>query len=176
MDSYTGEIRIFCGTFAPNGWAFCDGSLLNINQYNTLYSIIGTVYGGNGIQTFGVPNLNGVVPIGAGTGPGLTAHPIGATGGNTGYTLDNTTLPPHNHIASASTDSGLQASPQGNYPAAITLGKTKINKYADTANTTLNPLAIAPAGSQNPSPASNMQPYLPLIFIISLQGNFPPRP
>lgn len=176
MDSYMGEIRIFCGSYAPDGWAYCDGSLLNINQYTALYSIIGITYGGNGAQTFGLPNLNGAVPIGAGQGPGLSAYTLGAASGSTGYTLNTTTLPPHNHIVSGSTDSGLQPSPQGNYPAAITLGKTKISKYADTANTLLNPLAIAPAGSPSPSPVSNMQPYLPLIFIISLQGEYPQRP
>ncbi|CAM4308927.1 Microcystin-dependent protein [Pedobacter westerhofensis] len=176
MDAYVGEIRIFCGTFAPSGWAFCDGSILNITQNTTLFSILGTVYGGNGTQTFGLPNLNGIAPIGTGQGPGLSSYVLGQTGGSTGYTLDQTTLPPHNHILSGSTDSGLQASPQGNYPAAITLGKTKINKYNDTANTQLNPLAIAPAGSPSPAPVSNMQPYLPLIYIIALAGVYPPRP
>ena len=81
MDPFLGEIKIFAGSFAPVNWLFCDGSVLNIAQYNALYALIGTTYGGNGSTTFAVPDLRGRLPIGLGTGPGLTPKPIGAKGG-----------------------------------------------------------------------------------------------
>ena len=175
MDAYIGEIRIFCGTFAPRDWALCNGAILPINQNTPLFAILGITYGGNGTTNFALPNLNGASPLGAGQGPGLSPYALGESAGSTSYTLNTSTMPPHSHLpVNASSASANAPAAQGNLPAAMTAGKVKTNKYANSADTLFNPQTVGPTGSSLPT--SNMQPYLPLNFIICMNGIFPPRP
>ncbi len=166
-DPYLGEIRMFGGNFAPSGWALCDGQLLSIARYTALFSILGTTYGGDGKQTFGLPNLQGAAPMHWGDGPGLTPRNIGESGGSQNVTLLATELPAHNHAATASGSSADQPSPQNNVPASQMV-------YAPgPSNAPLAVNSLTSAGGSQPH--NNMQPYQSVSFIIALQGIFPPR-
>jgi microcystin-dependent protein len=170
MEGFIGEIRLFAGNFAPRGWALCQGQLLPINQNQALFSILGTNYGGNGVATFGLPDLRGRVPIGVGQGPGLPNFHEGEMGGSSDTTLTNAQLPMHTHAIKVSNQfSG------GDHPASKYLGASASDKgfYADSGNTTMAPDAITPAGSN--LPFSNLQPYLALNYIICIYGEFPSR-
>jgi microcystin-dependent protein len=160
---YVGEIRMFAGNFAPVGWHFCDGSLLPIAENETLFQLIGTVYGGDGESTFGVPDLRGRVPIHFGGG-----QVLGEMAGVETVTLNVSQLPTHTHQYIASTSISNQTSPQNNLVAQSTAGSLYIE---DTASATLAPNAILPAGEGHPH--DNMQPFLCVSFIISLFGIFP---
>lgn len=166
-DPYLGEIRVFAGNFAPQNWALCNGQLLAIAQYSALFSILGTTYGGDGIRTFGLPNLQGSAPMHWGNGPGLTPRTLGESGGSANVTLQSPEMPGHNHAAMASLSSADQASPAGNVIADATM-------YAPPPLATpLTASSLTPTGGSQPH--NNMQPYLALTFIISLQGIYPPR-
>lgn len=170
MEGFIGEVRLFAGNFAPKGWALCQGQLLPINQYQALFSILGTNYGGNGVATFGLPDLRGRVPIGVGQGPNLPNYHEGETGGSLDTMLLITNLPAHTH--------GLKVSNQfsgGDHPAGKYLGASASDKgfYADSGNTTMAPDAITPVG--NNMPFSNMQPYIGMNYIICIYGEFPMR-
>lgn len=177
MDSYVGEVRIFCGMFAPANWADCNGQLLSIAQYSALYAVIGTIYGGDGRNTFALPNLNGRVPVHQGTGTNLTPRVVGQTGGVAAVTLDQTQMPAHTHLPQALDNQGSLTD-----PTAAVWAKTpkNIRTKADTAGydptptAFMNAQALGPVGGSQPH--NNMQPYLPLRFIISLNGVFPSRP
>ncbi|WP_027864117.1 phage tail protein [Massilia alkalitolerans] len=177
MDSYIGEVRIFTGQYAPNGWADCNGQLLSIQQYSTLFAVIGAIYGGDGRTTFALPNLNGRVPLHQGTGSGLTQRVVGQVGGSAAVTLDQTQMPAHVHLPQALDNQGSTTD-----PTAAVWAKTpkNIRTKADTAgfdptpDTAMNAQALGLAGSGQPH--NNMQPYVPLRFIISLEGVFPSRP
>ena len=119
-----GEIRLFAGNFAPRGWALCDGQLLAINQRQALFSILGTMYGGDGRTTFGLPDLRGRVPVHAGEGPGLTKRSLGQKGGAETHVLTVHEMPSHAHQAMGSADPGKQSSPLGNVWA--TQQRTKV--------------------------------------------------
>lgn len=176
MDQYLGEIRMFAGNFAPYGWALCNGQLLAISQNTALFSILGTTYGGNGTSTFGLPNLQGTVPIQQGQGRGLTNYVLGEIGGTPNYTLLSTEMPMHNHTIQALTTSGDQPNPSGMVLAnSTTPDLTGVPVYVNNAvpNTSLNAMAISIAGSTLPH--NNMQPYLCVTYIIALQGVFPTR-
>ena len=108
-DQFISEIRIFAGNFAPAGWAFCSGQLLPISQNTALFSLLGTNYGGNGTTNFGLPNLQGSVPLGAGQGPGLSRRDLGAVGGEQNVTLLESQMPAHSHTARASTSGGTDS-------------------------------------------------------------------
>jgi microcystin-dependent protein len=177
-DQFVGEIRIGAWNFAPVGWAFCSGQLMAISQNTALFSLLGTNYGGNGTSTFGLPNLQGAVPLHAGGsgGPGLTQRLVGETGGEPTVTLLQTQLPAHNHSVQAHSTGGDLDSPTAANAlwAAAHSGKTPIKVYNDTANgTTMNPATIASAGGSQPH--NNLPPYLCLTFVIALSGIFPPR-
>jgi microcystin-dependent protein len=160
---YVGEIRIFAGTFPPVGWMFCDGQLLPISEYETLFNLIGTTYGGDGQSTFALPDLRGRLPLHQGSG-----FTIAETGGSETVTLTVSQIPSHNHMVLASTNIAAQQSPSNNYLAQSTLAKMYLQDVADT------PLAsnviTSSGGSQ---PHDNFQPYLCVDFIISLFGIFP---
>jgi microcystin-dependent protein len=171
-DPFVAEIRIFPFTFAPRGWAFCNGQLLPISQNTALFSLLGTTYGGDGKSTFALPNLQGNAPMHPGQGPGLSLHALGESGGSQTVTLLQSEIPAHAHSVSASSGpANLQA------PAADrVLGRANSNFYLDNpANlVAMAPQALAPAGGDQPH--NNMQPLLALNFNIALQGVFPPRP
>jgi microcystin-dependent protein len=153
-------------------------AMLAISQYSALFSLLGTIYGGDGIQTFALPNLQSRVPIHQGTGPGLSTYPIGAASGSENVTLLTTQIPQHNHLVGVSNLSGGVADPtnallaQGNSGTARS--PVAVFDYVSTAPTgTLAPTAISMTGSSQPHP--NIQPYLCINFIIALVGIFPPR-
>jgi microcystin-dependent protein len=168
MDPYIGEIRIVGFNFAPRGWAFCNGQLLSIVQNTALFSILGTTYGGNGVTTFALPNLQGRVPMHPGAGPGLTPRVLGETSGTANVTLISTQLPAHTHQALASGNDADTASP---FNAAW--GTAGTVQYRPDSNTLMNAAALASAGGNQPH--NNLQPYLTVNFVIALVGVFPPR-
>jgi microcystin-dependent protein len=159
-EPFLGEIKIVSWNFPPKGWAFCNGTLLPINQNQALFSILGTTYGGDGMRTFGLPNLQGRCPIHVGNGIVL-----GEQGGENTHTLNISELPAHTHV------------PVGVNAAATTgsaLGNLWCNHdtfYAPAANTAMSPAGITAIGGNQPH--ENMSPYLVLNFIIALQGIFP---
>src|ERR1700761_1987993 len=164
---YLGEIRLFAGNFAPTGWALCNGQLMSIAQNQALFAILGTIYGGDGIQTFGLPNLQGRVPIHWGTTPGLSTYDIGQTGGSENVTLNITQIPSHNHPVNAVNSGGNQASPASGVPALESTG-TSLDYSNGTPNATMNAVMIGNNGGSQPH--TNVQPFLSVTFIIALTG------
>lgn len=178
MEGTLGEVRIFAGNFAPAGWFFCNGSVLSIAQFEALFVLIGTTYGGDGVNTFGLPNLQSRIPIGTGQGPGLPNVVLGQTGGTESVAMSINQMPTHNHVATANISISAYAaadtvgSPTGAYFAGLT------GAYSDAvADTTLKsqtvPVVLGAAGSG--SPIDIIQPYLALNYIICAQGIFPSR-
>jgi len=164
---YIGEIRLFGGSFAPAGWAFCDGSLLAISENETLFQLIGTTYGGDGESTFGLPDLRGRVPVHQGTSAAGTAV-IGELGGTETVTLTPQQIPIHNHPFLVSTGPASLPTPIGN-----AMGESvTIAPYAQDSLTVMlsSQMLSSTGGSQ---PHENMQPFLCISFIISLFGIFP---
>ncbi len=160
---YIGEIRMFAGNFAPSGWLFCNGQLLPISAYDTLFTLIGTTYGGDGQSTFALPNLQGRLPMHAGNGRVLSE-----TGGSETVTLTPNQMPNHTHGLIGSSAPGVANRPTGLVPAA----SPNVDLYAaGPATTALAAQSLAAAGGSQPH--DNMQPYLALSFIISLFGIFP---
>lgn len=171
-EAYIGEIRLFAGNYAPRYWAFCNGQLMSIEQHATLYSILGTRYGGDGLTTFALPDLRNRVPMHWGNGPGLTPRQIGEQGGSSTVTLTEQQMPSHHHRANASSSANNQ-SPEGavwGSPA----GRRAPSIYHPNPNSQMHPDALMPAGGGQPH--NNRQPYLGLNFIICLDGNVPVAP
>jgi microcystin-dependent protein len=166
-----GDIKMFAGNFAPLAWAFCHGQLMSISQNTALYSILGTTYGGDGINTFALPDLRGRVPVGTGNGPGLTPQVLGQVSGSEATTLTVANLPAHSHTLNAKAGGGNQAGPAGHFLAASDQRNSQYTSAA--ADTTLAATAIGNAG--NNTAHSNMQPSLGLSFIICLFGVYPAR-
>jgi len=176
MDPFVAEIRSFAFNFAPTGWAQCDGQILAISQNTALFSLLGTTYGGNGMSNFGLPNLQGSVPMHAGQGPGLTLRSLGETGGSQAVTLLQSEMPAHTHSVQCNVQSTGQLPTAGNnFPAKATGFAAGDSLYtaATAPNTNFNPLAISVAGGSQPH--NNMMPTLILNFCIAMQGVFPPR-
>ncbi len=174
MDPILGTIILFAGNFAPQGWALCNGQLLPISQNAALFSILGTTYGGDGVQTFGLPDLRGRVPISAGQAVTGTVYALGETGGVENVTLLSSQMPQHNHLMNASTSAlGNGASPANSFLAEGG-SATKIYATTATSGVTLNPQAVSLAGGSQPH--ENMQPYQVFNYIIATQGVFPVRP
>ena len=161
-EPFIGEIRMFGGNYAPVDWAFCNGQLLAIADYDTLFSLIGTTYGGDGQSTFGLPDLRGRVPLHVGTG-----FVRGQAGGQENVTLQTSHLPIHSHVMQVSNDNPTLGSPQGSLPGQST------NKFYRAGNptTTMAQDALAQTGGSRSH--SNIQPFLCINFIIALQGIYP---
>jgi microcystin-dependent protein len=176
MDAYLGEIRIFCGNFDPNNWMLCAGQLLPISRNTALFSIIGTMYGGDGKVTFALPDLGGSAPVGQGQGPGLTPRAVGEMGGAPSVTLMQNEMPTHNHLAMGAQQTGTANSPAGATWTTYSIGRppSPQNLYAKTGDVDMAPDALAPAGQNMPH--NNMQPFLAMRYIICVNGIFPPRP
>ena len=162
---YVGEIRMFAGNFAPAGWMFCEGQLLAISEYETLFNLIGTTYGGDGQSTFALPDLRGRVPMHFGNG-----FTLAETGGVEEVTLTVSQIPAHSHPALGSTNTGTGTSPTNNVLNNLT-GATNSAYGTDAPKLLLNPASISPVGGSQPH--TNFQPYLCVDFIISLFGIFP---
>lgn len=167
-EPFVGEIRMFGGSFAPAGWAFCNGATLPISENETLFNLIGTTYGGDGQQTFQLPDLQGRLPMHQGVGKDGITYSIGEKAGTESVTLTTQQIPSHTHPLIASGSPGTNASPKDAVLAKTTTGFLYINENP-TGNMAAS--AINPAGGSQPH--ENLQPYLCISFIISLFGVFP---
>ena len=166
---YVGEIRMFAGNFNPAGWMFCEGQLLPISEYETLFNLIGTTYGGDGQETFALPDLQGRIPIHVGQGPGISQnYQLGEQGGVESVTITSATTPIHTHPLIGSTANATDPNPGGNILASSTVLKPYL---VDFTNNQLAGSSISMVGGSQPH--DNMMPYLVVSFIISLFGIFP---
>lgn len=173
-DPFLGEIRVFAGSFAPRGWAVCDGSLLSLSQNTALFSLLGTTYGGNGQTTFGLPDLRGRCVVGPGAGPGLSPYDQGQQGGSESVTLSVNQMPSHGHMVTAQGGTANDTSPQGKFLAATGKGGTSVYSADQTSPTTMAPTMVQNAGGSQPTPV--LSPYTCILFIIALEGIYPSRP
>lgn len=170
-EPFIGEIRMFTCDYAPEGWAFCDGSLLEISQNPSLFSIISTLYGGDGRRTMGLPNLQGRSPMGVGRGPGLTDRRIASSSGASYVVLNEQQIPEHKHQVTAVKSNGAATNPEGQY-----LSKMKNNSLYNS--TAANPAAMSLGSIQhtgNSRAHENKQPCLTVNFCIALVGVYPAR-
>ena len=171
---FIAEIRIFAGNFAPRGWAFCDGQLLPIAQNTALFSLVGTIYGGDGRTTLGLPDLQGRAPMHPGRGPGLTTRRLGQRAGSETVTLTEDQIPSHSHTARGQTAAGNA----GQGPTTTTsIGRSAQGQLFQTNDTSnLVDLASETLSTTGGGQAhANQQPFLALNFIIALVGTFPSR-
>lgn len=181
MDAYVGEIMAFGGTYAPVNWTLCQGQTLSISQYQLLYALIGTTYGGDGASTFGVPNLAGNLPVGMGQGSGLSNRVLGQSFGVPMVTLAAANIPAHTHtlLADNSTQPGQPSPANGYLTATATSATAATSGYVAAAAT---PVAMAPqclssaGGAGAPMPLDNFMPTMGMTMIICLQGLYPTRP
>ena len=192
MEGTIGEVRLFGGNFAPRFWAFCQGQLLSISQNQSLYSIIGTTYGGDGRTTFALPDLRGRTALSDGTGPGLITRVLGARGGEETVTLGIPQIPPHTHLTAfpgavvrpkiSIAVTANSSTPENAYPADAGSGN---DNYRDAASSSTEPMAKAVSLSFNSDvtigavggsqPHTNLQPFLALNYIICTVGDYPSR-
>ena len=168
-EPFIGEIRMFGGSFAPAGWALCQGQLMPISENDTLFNLIGTTYGGDGQETFGIPDLQGRLPMHMGQGPGITQnYVIGEEAGVETVTLNTNQIPIHNHNFLASLDAAGSTDPTNQVVAQ----SSQIHIFTqDVTNRQMNPSALTQVGGSQPH--ENLQPYLCITFIISLFGVYP---
>ncbi|WCT14068.1 phage tail protein [Mucilaginibacter jinjuensis] len=180
MTPYVGEIRAFAGNFAPANWHICDGSLMSIASNEVLFTLLGTTYGGDGVQTFGLPDLRGRIIVNQGRARSGTNYPLGMPGGAETVTLTTTTMPGHSHAVNVSTQAGTTTSPANNFFAAPTdptaTNPQTVSFYmpANAPGFTVHTLAageLTPSGGSQPH--ENRMPYLTISYIISLYGVFP---
>lgn len=183
MDPFIGEIIMFAGNFAPRGWALCQGQLLPISQNTALFSILGTIYGGDGRTTFALPDLRGRVAIGQGNGPGLSQRPLGQRGGAESTVLSVLNLPSHNHLGALKVSSGDSTLSQASAGSSIaTPGTTSGRTFTasqgyntSTPDITLNGNSVETGMTGGGQSFNNMEPFLVINYIIALQGVFPSR-
>jgi microcystin-dependent protein len=168
-EPFIGEIRMFGGSFAPAGWAFCNGQLMPISENDALFTLLGTTYGGDGQETFGLPDLQGRMPIHFGQGPGISqTYQIGEAAGVESVTVSVNQLPTHNHALMASNDPGNATGPGGNL---LSNPFNTFPYFPAAGSLQLNAQTLAPQGGSQPH--DNMMPFLCISFIISLFGIFP---
>ncbi|MHA7777383.1 phage tail protein [Roseibium sp. M-1] len=169
-EPFVGEIRMFAGNFAPRGWAFCDGQLLAVSQNDALFSLFGTIYGGDGRTTFGLPDMRGRIPLHAGTGPGLSPRRLGSKGGAEKETLTTNQLASHSHDFNANTQPATGATVEGQVMAQ----GVGISAYVlQDQNTSMAFSMIANTGGSQPH--TNLMPTLCVNFIVALFGIYPSR-
>ena len=167
---YLGEIRMFGGNFAPVGWALCHGQLLDVSQHESLFSVIGTIYGGDGRTTFGLPDLRGRVPLHYGSGVGLTPRAIGARGGSETEILTVNQLPSHSHAPQAMPGTGNSSSPAGAIWAA---GNSSFYTTDTSTSGTMATGILEEAYAGAAQPHNNVMPSTVINFIIALVGLIP---
>lgn len=175
---FIGEIQIFAGNYAPFGWAICNGSLLSISQYDALFSLIGTTYGGDGVTTFALPDLRGRIPVHQGQGPGLSYYVIGQTGGTEIVTLTTAQIPSHSHAQTitlpVSSALGDKDTPENNY---FTVNPSRASEFsANPSNATMGSVLTVSGHSDISGcsePHENRMPYLAINYIIALYGIYP---
>lgn len=170
-EAFVGEIKMFAGNFAPRGYAFCDGQLLAVSQNDALFSLYGTIYGGDGKTTFGLPDLRGRIPLHQGQGPGLSSRRLGSKGGAERETLTVNQLPSHRHTVEGSNNMATNETLNGH----VLSGSVGGNFYNNTASTSAqleNGVVANTGGSQS---HNNMMPTLCIHFIVALVGIYPSR-
>lgn len=170
-EPFIGEIKLVPYNFAPRGWAFCSGALLAISQNDALFSLLGTMYGGDGRTTFGLPDLRGRVPLSPGTGPGLSSYNQGNRGGVESLVLTTNQIPSHGHTVKASSALGSQADPTDSYPATSPMALGYV--YRSGSGGSMPPGTLSSVGTGQTH--NNFQPYLALNYVIALVGVFPSR-
>jgi len=175
QEPFIGEIKMFAGNFAPNGWLLCEGQTLNISSNEALYSILGTYYGGDGISNFKLPDLRGRFPMGAGSASNGQNYNVGQTGGNNTVTLTTAQMPAHTHSLAVSNTEGNTDNPQG---ATIAVGTTpdlyKVKSFSTTGPTsTLAPSTVTPSGNNQPIDITPR--YIGIRYIICIAGIYPSR-
>ncbi len=175
MEGFIGEVKLFAGTFAPRNWAFCEGQLLAIQQFTSLYSIIGDQYGGDGRTTFGLPDLRGRVPVGVGAGPGLTPIRASEKGGYERIQMTQDNIPAHNHqvkcgVANQTRDQ--KNTPESAYPGQSS--DTNLKLYGTKKDKHMASDMIDNTGGNQP--LYNMQPFMGMHYIICTDGEYPQRP
>lgn len=170
-EPYLGEIRWFAGNFAPRGWAFCDGQLLPISQNEALFSLLGTIYGGDGRTTFALPDMRGRVSMHFGAGPGLTNRPIGGKGGSEEVSVGISSIPGHSHDLHADDTGGDNVKPDARYIA----GGTRFRMFSDSTGplSSMDSEAVTATGGNQAH--NNIQPNIVANCIIALQGLYPSR-
>ena len=176
-EPFIGEIKMWGCNFAPRGWAFCDGKLMDISQNPTLYAVIGTIYGGDGRTTMALPNLQGRAPMMWGRGVGLSNFMPGETTGFSGATLNSSQIPSHDHIVTGIRQSGNAGTPAENLYFGVDRGNGGDNifylKETTTSNTFLAEEELAQTGESQAH--ENRQPLLAVNFCIAIDGLFPSR-
>lgn len=169
---YVGEIRMFGFSRVPNGWQACDGSLLSIAEYEVLYALIGTTYGGDGQTTFGVPDLRGRLPIHQGTGPGLSNYVIGQMSGSESVTLTTQQMPAHTHTAVATTAAATAVTPGASLlPGAVSGDNFYVNTVAGNSAAAMSAQMLTQAGGSQSH--ENCMPTLTVQYCIAWAGIFP---
>lgn len=168
-EPFIGEIKMFAGNFAPRGWALCDGQLLAISQNDALFSLLGTIYGGDGRTTFGLPDMRGRLPLHLGTGPGLSPRTIGSRGGQENVTITSNQLPAHSHTFQATSEFAESTTPSGNTLAA----STGASIYGSGTAIAMNAAIVENTGGSQSH--TNVMPYTCMNFIIALLGIYPSR-
>jgi len=167
-EPFVGEIRMFAGNFNPAGWAFCNGALIPISQNDTLFNLIGTTYGGDGQETFALPDLQSRIPVHAGTGSGLSTYTLGETFGVESVTLNTNQIPTHSHALIASQDTAASTTAANN----VTATTNQLKIYTENSAAKLfNASMVSNVGGNQPH--ENLMPILAISFIISLFGVFP---
>ncbi len=169
-EPFVGEIRMFAGNFAPRGWAFCDGQLLAVSQNDALFSLLGTIYGGDGRTTFGLPDLRGRIPLHQGTGPGLSPRRLGSKGGSENVTLTTNQLASHSHDWNANTAPATGDAPQGKVVA-----EAAGPSFYKATGQTIDFASDMIANTGGSGPHTNLMPTLCINFIIALFGIYPSR-
>ena len=168
-EPYIGEIRMVGFNFAPAGWAFCNGQTLPISENDALFTLIGTTYGGDGQETFGLPNLQSRIPVHAGQGPGLTNRTLGEASGTESVTLTEQQMPTHTHQLYGSGNSATEETPQGNVTGQpVTNIYGNLPPFQEMAQN-----VVGPAGGNQPH--DNVHPFQVISFVIALYGIFPPQ-
>lgn len=174
MDAYIGDIRLFAGSYAPVGWILCNGTLLSISEYDAVFAVIGTTYGGDGVTTFAVPDLRGRLPVGQGNGPGLTPRVLGQAFGSESVTLLSSQIPSHSHALMASSATATASSPAANVFAQ----NGTDNIYTPLPATGPQPQTFNAASVQNSGGTQahdNIMPTTAINYIMCLAGIFPSR-
>lgn len=179
-NAFLGQITMFAGNFAPKDWAFCNGQTLSIQQNTALFSLLGTAYGGNGVNTFQLPDLQSRLPVNQGQGAGLSPYVLGQPGGTDTVTIDQTMMPVHLHTFNATKQSATDAAiASTSVPASPNVSNASL--YASPAQppgpplnfVSLHPSTVGSAGGNQPH--SNLMPSLCISFVIALVGVFPSR-
>lgn len=182
-DCFLGEVRMFAGNYSPEDWILCNGQSLSVQQYEALFSLMGTTYGGNGVNTFNAPDLRGRVPVGQGTNvatsPPLTPRTIGQQGGQEVHTVTMAEMPAHSHSFAVVNAPATSQSPMGMTFGKVTRSATVYGLYSDTAPTAttlvqFDAKAVTFAGGGQPH--NNMMITMAISFIMSLVGNYPTKP